>query len=444
MFKPFWQKFVLYAKLPEMRLFWLFLPFLVILAGINFVPMPRFPQIFISLAIFLVLAVIILLNNLRLAASNLEVKLERNELRSIISNLSDGVIAYDPNFKFLIFNRAAETIFNVHAAEVIGQSFTLDKAQGGNLRLLSQVIFPSMAPLVVKRSDTGVYPQITDLSFDEPTMELRVVTDKIFDPAGQLLGFVKIVHDRTREAELLRSKSEFISVAAHQLRTPLTAVQWSLEALGQQPSAEKEKELVDTALGAASKLLKTVNDLLDISKIEEGQFGYQFENIEIVKFMEETIGEVQALARQFNVKFYFQKPEEGPITLSVDPQKLKMALFNIFDNAIRYNVQNGEVVIGVERLKNEPYVRISIKDTGVGIPTDDIKKIFTRFFRAENVVKFAPEGSGLGLYITRNIIKRHGGEIRVESELNRGSTFYITLPTDPKLIPPKEVAFGEG
>lgn len=441
--KRIYQKFLLYAKLPEMRLFWLFLPFLVVLSGINFVPMPGFSKIFISLAIFLVLAVIILLNNLRLAASNLEVKIERNELGSIISNLSDGVIAYDPNFKLLIFNRAAETIFNIHATEVVGQSFTPDKAQGGNSRLLSQVIFPSLAPLVVRRSDTGVYPQITDLSFDEPVIELRVVTDKILDPAGQLLGFVKIVHDRTREVQLLRGKSEFISVAAHQLRTPLTAVQWSLEGLRGKPPAEKEKELIDTGLASAAKLLKTVNDLLDVSKIEEGRFGYQFENVEIVSFIEETIKEAQTLAQQFNVKFYFQKPEEPSIALSVDPQKLKAALFNILDNAVRYNVQNGEVVVSIERLKDQPYVKISIKDTGVGIPADEISKLFSRFFRAENVVKFSPEGSGLGLYIARNIIKRHGGEIWVESELNRGSTFYITLPTDPKLIPPKEIVFGE-
>ncbi len=439
----FFQKFLLYAKLPEMRLFWFFLPFLAILAGINFVPMAGFWKIFISSAIFLVLAVIILINNLRLAASNLEIKIERNELRSIIFNLIDGVIAYDPNFKILIFNRAAEAIFNIRAAEATNQSFMPDKAQEGNLRLLSQVIFPSLAPLVVRRSDTGIYPQIIDLSFDEPAIELRVVTDKILDPAGQLLGFVKIVHDRTREVQLLRGKSEFISVAAHQLRTPLTGVQWALEALSQKPSAEKEKELIDGALVATAKLLETVNDLLDVSKIEEGRFGYQFENVEIISFVEEVVGEAQGLAQRANIKFYFQKPNEPSIPLSVDSQKLKMALFNVLDNAIRYNVSNGEVIVSILRIKDQPYVKISIKDTGIGIPAGEISKLFTKFFRAENVTKFSQEGSGLGLYIARNIVKRHGGEIWVESEVNRGSTFYITLPTDPKLIPTKEIAFDE-
>jgi len=120
-----------------------------------------------------------------------------------------------------------------------------------------------------------------------------------------------------------------------------------------------------------------------------------------------------------------------------------MVLFNILDNALRYNIQNGEVVVAVERLSGQPFVQVSVKDTGVGIPAGEMKKLFGKFFRAENVVKMVPEGSGLGLNIAKNIIKRHGGQIWAESEIGRGSTFYFTIPTDPSLIPPKEVVYGE-
>jgi len=442
MLKRQWKKIILYAKLPEMRLFWFFLPFLIILLAINIFYLPQL-WIFVSLAIFLILGAIILVNNLRLARSNLEVKIERNELKSIIFNLRDGIIAYDPNFKILIFNRAAEEILSLKAQEVIGQYFSPERARETHFKLLSQVIFPSLAPMVVRQSEPGIYPQIIDLSFDEPKIELRVATDKIIDSNDQLLGFVKLVHDRTREIELLRSKTEFIAVASHQLRTPLTSIHWALESLVKENFEASQKELVNTALEASAKLLKTVNDLLDVSKIEEGKFGYEFENINIISFIEEFIAQMKDFAKQFNVKIYFQKPAEPSIALSVDPQKLSMVISNLLDNAIRYNVPNGQVIVAIERVKDQPYIKISVKDTGVGIPADEINKLFTKFFRAENIAKISQEGSGLGLYIAKNIIKRHGGEIWVESEINRGSTFYFTLPTDPKLIPPKEIVYGE-
>ncbi len=440
--KSFWQKFILYALLPEMRLFWFLLPFLIILLIINIFYLPEV-WVFVSLVFFLILGIIILINSLRLARSNQEIKIERNELKSIIFNLRDGVIAYDPNFKILIFNRAAEEIFNIPAQEIIGQYFSPERAREPRFKLISQAIFPSLAPVVIRRSEAGVYPQIVDLSFDEPKIELRVATDKIIDPRGQLLGFFKLVHDRTREINLMRAKTEFITVASHQLRTPLTGIHWALESLAKEISDEGQKELVNTSLEAAAKLLKTVNDLLDVSKIEEGRFGYQFENVNIINFIEDIIKEMESLANQAGIKIYFQKPADASIVVSIDNQKLGMVFSILLDNAIKYNVKNGEVVVAVGRISNQPYIQISIKDTGLGIPQDQLDKLFTKFFRAANVVKSSPEGTGLGLYIAKNIIKCHGGEIWVESELNRGSTFYFTLPTDPKLTPLKEIAWGE-
>lgn len=440
--KRFFQKIILYAKLPEMRLFWFFLPFLVALFIIDLIYLPQV-FIFIVLAILLVLTVIILINNLRLARSNLEIKIERNELKSIISNLKDGIIAYDPNFKILIFNKASEEIFELRSDEVLNKYFAPETVREQKFKLLSQAIFPSLAPLVVRRSAPGEYPQIVDISFNESDMNLRVATDKIIDLNGQLLGFVKIIHDRTREIKLLKSKTEFIATASHQLRTPATATHWAIEELSKQKMLDEQKPIIETALGAVTKLMKTINDMLDVSKIEEGEFGYQFENIEFISFVEDIIRDMEPLSKQFNVKIYLEKPEDKSIPLSIDRQKISMVLSNLIDNAFKYNVASGEVIIKIERLKNEPYLEVSVKDTGVGMTEEDIKKLFTKFFRSENVVKFSTEGSGLGLYIAKNIIHRHGGKIWAESEINRGSIFHFTLPTDPNLIPSKEIVYGE-
>ena len=121
---------------------------------------------------------------------------------------------------------------------------------------------------------------------------------------------------------------------------------------------------------------------MDVSKIEEGKFGYQFENVNIVDFIEETIVSVQDLAKQFGIKLYFQKSEEPSIVVSIDSQKLGIVLFNLFDNAIRYNVANGQVTATIERVKDEPYVQVSVKDTGISVPADQINKLFAKFFRA--------------------------------------------------------------
>jgi len=376
MLSRFWRKFISYARLPEMRLFWLFLPFLIILAGINIFYLPQL-WIFISLMIFFVLGAVILMNSLRLSRSNMEIKIERNELKSIIFNLWDGVIAYDPDFKIVIFNRAAEEIFNLKSEEAVGQYFSPERVKETRFKTLSQVIFPSLAPMVLRRSDPGVYPQIVDISTDEPKIEFRVATDKIIDPNANLLGFVKLVRDRTREVALLRSKTEFIAVASHQLRTPLTGIHWALESLAKENLNAEQKQLVDNALMTAVKLTKTVNDLLDVSKIEEGRFGYEFQNINIIGFIEEIIEGVKDLAKQFKVKVSFEKPNEESIMVMADPQKLSIVISNLLDNAIRYNVENGEVKIGIERIKDGPYIKITVKDTGIGIPEGEINKLFT-------------------------------------------------------------------
>jgi signal transduction histidine kinase len=386
------------------------------------------------------LAIIILVNNIRMARLNLEIKVERNEMKGVIENLFDGIIAYDQNFKILVFNKAAERILNISASKVLGQIFSPEKAKDQNFSILGQILYPSLAGVVVRRSELGTYPQISDFIFNQPKLNLRVSTDRVVDPSGNLLGFVKIIRDRTREIEILKSKSEFIEVAAHQLRTPLTSINWIFESLSKESLAESQKEMVNMGQSAIAGVLKTVNDLLDVTQIEEGKFGYQMESVEITSFMEQLLGEMIDFAKESGVNLYLKKPEEKSIITFIDQQKLAIAISNIVSNAVKYNIEKGDVTIEIKKLEDKPFVQISIKDSGIGIEQNEINKLFTKFFRSENAKRVVPDGAGLGLYITKNIIKRHGGEIWAQSQLNRGSTFYFTLPLDPKMVPQAEVA----
>ncbi len=379
-------------------------------------------------------------NDFHLAKSNLESRSSSRRVESIVLNLRDGIVAYDNNFKVTVFNPAAEAIFGLNESEVVGQVLGPERAQEPRLKLLIQTVFPSLAPVVVRRSEAGAYPQIIDLAFSEPSLELRVSTDQIQDLKGIVVGFVKVVHDRTREVELYKSKSEFVTVAAHQLRTPLTAVHWIFETLSKSSDiVPADKEVVQSGLIASQKLLKIVNDLLDVAKIEEGRFGYQFENADLVEFLAGILENANVIAKQYGVNLYFDRGSEPSLVVHIDSSKLGLALSNLIDNAIKYNVKSGSVTVRVSRVPDQPYVQVSVEDTGVGIPPEAMQKLFTKFFRAENVMKFQTEGSGLGLYITKNIVNRHGGTIWAESTIGRGTKFFITLPTDPKLIPPTEV-----
>jgi signal transduction histidine kinase len=365
-----------------------------------------------------------------------KIKNESLGVQSIVVNLEDGLIVYDRDFRVMFFNPAAEHIFNLRAQDVIGNTVTPQDAEREGWKLFAQVIYPTLAPTVLSRSKQGVYPQIMDISFEDPELDFRVTTTPITDSLGSLVGFMKTVNDRTREQFLLRSKSEFVTVASHQLRGPITNVTWALETLSKDQTLNAEsRSLVENGLTAGQLLLKIIEDLINVAKIEEGRFGYTFEPIDLAEFINRILADLLPQAKRSGIKLYFDRPRDPLPEVMANRDKLLVVFYNFIDNAIRYNVPNGEVVVKVEKLEGQPFVQVSVVDTGIGIPQDELNKLFGKFFRASNALKFQTEGSGLGLYINRNIIMAHGGQLWAKSELNRGTAFYFTLPTDRSVIP---------
>ena len=356
---------------------------------------------------------------------------------TIIKDFPDGIIVYDPDFYVKNFNPAAEKIFQLKAEEVLAKKLEPDLLKNERFRLLIQTIFPSLAPSLKQISETNAWPQIAILNFENPPLELKTFLNRIVDKNGQVLNFIKIVHNQTREKAILRSKNEFVSVAAHQLRTPLTAIHWTFENLNNTFEKPEAKEFINEGLNASQRALKIVNDLLNVSQIEEGRFGYQFEEVDLVNFIEIVLKEALPLAKSLGIEMIFEK-SNSRFKVKIDQQKLGMALANIIDNAIKYNSENGRVILSIQKMENQPFVKITVKDTGIGIDPKELKNIFQKFFRGSNISQVNPNGSGLGLYISKNIIERHGGQIGIESALNRGTTVYFTLPLDFSLIPTRE------
>ncbi len=432
------KQFIEFLGLPEIRIFWILLPLLVaifILVQVESSFSPKVVALIVA-AILTVIGGIVFLLGVRLARVNFQTRVERNGLKNIVTTIDNALIVYDQNFRIIFFNPAAEKLFKVKSDEILGLQIKPQSAEKAELRLLTQVVFPSLAPTLMYRSKAGQYPQVLDISFDDPLLELRVTTSTITDERGHVAGFLKVIADRTQEAALMKSKNEFITVASHQLRTPMTEINWALDTIAQDTSMSPgTHDLVTQTSNSAKKILSIIEDLLSIAKIEEGHFGYDLQAVDLVQFLDGLLSVAYPQIERAGLKLYFDRPKESLPMARIDLQKLSMVIRNLIDNGVRYNVPNGQVTVRIRRADDPRYVEISIKDTGIGIPSEEIKNIFTKFFRASNAVKFYTDGSGLGLWIARNIIRSHGGEMWAESEVNRGTTFFFTLPLDPDVIP---------
>ena len=233
-------------------------------------------------------------------------------------------------------------------------------------------------------------------------------------------------NDQLRELD--KDKSEFVSIAAHQLRTPLSAIRWAHQMVMDGEAGkitDEQKALLAQAQDSVQRMIDLVNNLLDADHLEFGQIQYVFSDINIVLLLNEVIGELAPMARERKVKLDYSTLDT-PCSVRADPSRLKEAFLNVLNNAIKYTPEGGTV--SVQLTETNDTLTISIKDTGIGIPKDGQTRLFQKFVRMENAKKIDANGSGLGLFIVKKIIDGHKGKITLESEEGTGTTFYITLP----------------
>ncbi|MDP3726601.1 MAG: HAMP domain-containing sensor histidine kinase, partial [bacterium] len=239
---------------------------------------------------------------------------------------------------------------------------------------------------------------------------------------------IELTEANARLMALDASKSEFVSVAAHQLRTPITGIRWSFNALLDRELGElnsDQQKMLEDGLKSSVRMIALINDLLNVARIEEGRFGLRFEKQSPGLVMQGAIDRHRKAIDEKGILLSFDM-QPGLPSLDIDGEKMNIALDNIFDNAIKYTPPGGTIMVKISEEKK--LIRISISDTGIGIPQNQIGKLFIKFFRAENALRFQTSGSGLGLYVVKNIIEAHGGTITVTSEENKGTTMLLTIP----------------
>ncbi len=367
-----------------------------------------------------------------------ELQEERNKLREILFSISEIVIAVDQEGRILLMNPQAEKELGISLEEVIGQPISQLPIHKQLLTSLQQAL-SSKEPVRIEIPNPFTGSNQDGRVFSVTLNPVRLHSDG-------LPGAIISLHDISQEKELERMKADFYSMITHDLRSPAMAITGFVDLLIQEtagPLNEAQKEMMDIIRRSIRKLLDLINDFLDYSAIDAGFLRLQPAETDVSQVIREAVREIQPLAHQRQHTLEVQVPDE-PAIAWVDGERVGQVVTNLLSNAIKYTPQGGRITV---RLRTQPdSLVIEVSDNGIGIPAGQIPLLFSKYTRVANEHTRCIQGTGLGLLIVKEIVKAHGGDVEVESEVGRGSTFRVTLPRkQPALAPyqPQEVAIQD-
>lgn len=247
---------------------------------------------------------------------------------------------------------------------------------------------------------------------------------------GKIVGVMVAVRDLRRERELIRLRSEFVSITSHQLRTPASAVKWYLESLIDNRRGNElndwQQDKLHQAYQSNERMIHLINDLLNVSRLDSGRFELRPKSVSMQDMVDEVKSELIHFASAHNVALENAIPSTTQ-NVTADPDKVREVIMNLLTNAIKYS-KPGHRVVTIAAKPQGQLIKFSVADQGIGVPEKDLQHLFEKFYRADNAIESQTEGSGLGLYIAREIIRMHGGDITVVSREGEGTTVAFTLP----------------
>jgi len=388
------------------------------------------------------------LENTRKASLNLledlekgreELSLEKAKDEALLSSIGDGVIATDMDERITLMNPAAQRMLGWYPENMVGRLIydvvSIEDEKGNVVPREKRPITLALKDSTTTGGTYYYYIRKDKTKFPAAIVVTPVIIDK------KIIGVVEIFRDITKEKEIDKTKTEFVLLASHQLRTPPTSINWFLEMLlsgDAGPLSEKQKEYTQEAYQNSQRMVNLVNTLLNISRTELGTFPINPEPTDMIAFTKDILEEfiLQIKEKELQVK------EQYATNLSlipIDSKILRIVVQNIISNAVKYTPEKGTIsikiflqqaneVIGNRKLKTNSLV-VSITDTGYGIPRNQSDKIFTKLFRADNVKDKDTDGTGLGLYLAKLIVDHVQGNLWFESELDKGTTFYLAVPS---------------
>jgi PAS domain S-box-containing protein len=345
-----------------------------------------------------------------------EAVMEKNKTMTMIENLTDGILLLNNQNEVEIISPLVLDFFRKTKEEIIGKNI---------MDLFNNEELKEIQGLLIDEKKKKVNRVIKKEISIGKRMDAEVTTVYLEGEGGVLI----ILHDVTRDKLVERMKTEFVSIAAHQLRTPLSAIKWTLRMVLDGDTGEitaEQKELLEKTYISNERMIGLINDLLNVTKIEEGRFLYKQQLASLEEITSTVIESSRELLKMKKMVLTFDRPQEALPQINVDREKMELAVQNLLENAIKYTPEGGQITISLQR--EDGNILFSIKDTGVGIPDSQRSRIFTKFFRGDNVIRMETEGSGLGLYTASNIIEAHKGRIWFESKEGQGTNFYFTIP----------------
>ena len=357
---------------------------------------------------------------IRLTQENLEQESKR--LHSILSYMTDGVLATNRRGKITMINDTAKKQLGVQKEDVLNKSILeLLKIEGEyELRdLITQI--PEL--IIDSQDDNGEY------------LSLRVRFALIRRESGFISGLVAVLHDTTEQEKEERERRLFVSNVSHELRTPLTSVKSYLEALDEGALSEPvAPDFIKVSLDETNRMMRMVTDLLHLSRIDNATSHLDVELINFTAFITFILNRFDKMRGPDEEKKY-ELVRDYPITsvwIEIDTDKMTQVIDNILNNAIKYSPDGGKITVTMKTTDDQ--MILSISDQGLGIPKQDLPRIFDRFYRVDRARSRAQGGTGLGLAIAKEIIKQHKGFIWAKSEYGKGSTFTIVLPYDKDAV----------
>lgn len=357
---------------------------------------------------------------IRLTQENLEQESKR--LHSILSYMTDGVLATNRRGQITMINDMAKRQLGVESDDALNQNI---------LELLKIEDEYELRDLITQSPEMMIYSQNVNGEY----ISLRVRFALIRRESGFISGLVAVLHDTTEQEKEERERRLFVSNVSHELRTPLTSVKSYLEALDEGALYEPvAPDFIKVSLNETNRMMRMVTDLLHLSRIDNATSHLDVELINFTAFITFILNRFDKMRAQDQEKKY-ELVRDYPITsvwIEIDTDKMTQVIDNILNNAIKYSPDGGKITVSMKTTDDQ--MILSISDQGLGIPKEDLPKIFDRFYRVDKARSRAQGGTGLGLAIAKEIIKQHNGFIWAKSEYGKGSTFTIVLPYDKDAV----------
>lgn len=357
--------------------------------------------------------------NLKQLVSSIET--QRTQLEVILNSTAESILAIDKNGNILIANRAASELTSQPVDSLIGKNIadTLRwKRAGSDVHIDYSV------------SEARIFPDIqyTDAAGNDHFVKV-IVAPVSGDQEQTTAHAIVTVHDETKSRELEDMKIDFVSMAAHELRTPLAAIKGYLELISYKqkgtPAEPATAGYIHQALKSSTELGGLINNLLDVTRIERGTLTLNMEKTDLAACIAGGVKDAGFVAKDKNITITYDGPVSNCFVVG-DHIALREVINNLLTNAIKYTEANGKVHVALDLEQNKYVVRVS--DTGIGIPAKALPNLFTKFYRVHGGLDSGSTGTGLGLFISKSIIERHHGTITVNSEVGKGSTFTFTVP----------------